>query len=480
MVGREPALGTAASSSGLSLSDVNRSIAIPAGLSRFKRFLAFAGPGFLVAVGYMDPGNWGTDLAGGSRYGYKLLWVILASNLMAILLQILCARLGLVTRLDLAQSCRDYYKKPAAIALWLLCEVAIIACDLAEVIGSAVALNLLGGTALGADGQMHDRIPLLMGVLITGFDVLLLLGLMKWGFRKIEAVVVTLVATIAACFAWQVFLSHPDWGGVVQGTFTPSLPDKQALFIAVGILGATVMPHNLYLHSSIVQTRANDPSEAGLKQAVRYATLDTVLALGAAFFVNAAILIVAASAFHRTNRLDVSELQGAYQLLTPLLGGAASTAFAVGLLASGQSSTITGTLAGQIVMEGFVKLKMAPWLRRLITRLLAIVPAIVLIAWKGEHETTNLLVLSQVVLSMQLPFAIFPLLAFTSDKERMGLFANPLWLKITGYAVCVLITGLNVKLLWDTLGPVWVAGGGAAIAAFSAWVIWGWPEKAAP
>ncbi len=475
MVNRETALGPQTS-----LADVNRSVPVAPNLSRFKKFLAFAGPGFLVSVGYMDPGNWGTDLAGGSRYGYQLLWVILASNLMAILLQVLCARLGLVTRRDLAQSCRDYYKKPAAIALWLLCEIAIIACDLAEVIGSAVALNLLGGKFIGVDGIAHDRIPLVAGVFITGFDVLLLLGLMKWGFRKIEAVTVTLVATVALCFAWQVFLAHPNWGGVLHGTFTPALPDKQALFIAVGILGATVMPHNLYLHSSIVQTRNHDESENGVKQAVRYATLDTVLALGAAFFVNAAILIVAASAFHRVGKFDVGELQNAHELLTPLLGGAASTFFAVGLLASGQSSTVTGTLAGQIVMEGFLHFKTKPWLRRLITRLLAIVPAIVLILWKGERETTNLLVLSQVVLSMQLPFAIFPLLAFTSDKKRMGIFANPMWLKVVGYAICVLITGLNVKLLWDTLGPVWVGLGAFAVLAFAAYVTWGWSEKTAP
>ena len=464
---------------GASLSDVNRSIAVPQGVSRWKRFLAFAGPGFLVAVGYMDPGNWGTDLAGGSQYGYKLLWVILASNLMAILLQILCARLGLVTQRDLAQACRAYYKKPAAFALWILCEIAIVACDLAEVIGSAVALNLLGGTYVGADGLTHDRIPLLVGVVITGFDVLLLLGLMKWGFRKIEAVIITLVATIAGCFALQVFLSQPNWGGVLAGTFTPAIPDKNALFIAVGILGATVMPHNLYLHSSIVQTRKHEETEAGLKQAIRYATLDTVLALGAAFFVNAAILVVAASAFHRTQRFDVAELQDAYQLLTPLLGGAASTAFAVGLLASGQSSTITGTLAGQIVMEGFVNIKIAPWLRRLITRLLAIVPAIILIVLMGERETTQLLVLSQVVLSMQLPFAIFPLLAFTSDKKRMRQYVNPRWLIIAGYIVCVLITVLNVQLLWETVGAVWVILGAAVMGAFAAWVTWVWREKPA-
>lgn len=448
-----------------SLPEAFRSIPVPK--LGWRRMAAFLGPGYLVSVGYMDPGNWGTDLAGGARYGYQLLWVILLSNLCAILLQTLCARLGLVTGKDLAQACRDYYKKPAAIALWLLCEVAIVACDLAEVIGSAVALQLLLG------------IPLIAGVLITGLDVLLLLGILKLGFRKLEAVVIALVSTIAVCFAYQVFQAHPDWAGVGAGLVTPRLPDKQALTIALGILGATVMPHNLYLHSSIVQTRDHDRSAAGMKASVRSATLDTVIALGAAFFVNAAILVVSAAAFHTTGKTDVEDLRDAHELLRPVLGGAAATAFALALLASGQSSTITGTLAGQIVMEGFLNWRIAPWLRRLITRALALIPAVLLIAVKGAHNTVDLLVFSQIVLSMQLSFAIFPLLAFTSDKRRMGEFANPLWLKALGFLVCVVIAGLNVKLLWDheSVGPVWVLGIGAAMLAFAAWVRWGWCES---
>ena len=449
-----------------SLPEVYRSIAIPgAGIRPWRRLLAFAGPGYLVSVGYMDPGNWGTDIAGGAKYGYALLWVILASNLMAILLQTLCVRLGLVTGKDLAQACRDYYKKPAAIALWLLCEVAIVACDLAEVIGSAVALELLFG------------IRLQIGVLITGLDVLLLLGLMRFGFRKIEALIITLVGTIALCFALQIFFAHPDWAGVGRGLITPQLPDSGALLIALGILGATVMPHNLYLHSSIVQTRAYEKTPEGLRHAVRASTLDTVLALGMAFFVNAAILVVAAAAFHATGHFEVAELKEAHVLLSPLLGGATATAFAVALLASGQSSTITGTLAGQIVMEGFLRIRVAPWLRRLITRTLAIIPAMILIGISGGQGTVRLLILSQVVLSMQLSFAIFPLLAFTSDSKRMGAFVNPLWLKLTGLVVCVLIAGLNVKLLWDTLGVTWVCGGAVVMAAFAAWVTWGYKDK---
>jgi manganese transport protein len=417
----------------------------------------------------MDPGNWATDLAGGSKFGYALLWVILASNLMAMLLQTLCARLGLVTGRDLAQACRDYYKKPAAIALWLLCEIAIIACDLAEVIGSAVALQLLFG------------IPLIAGVLITGLDVLLILALGHFGFRKLEAVVITLVATVAGCFALEMFLARPDWGGVARGLFTPGFPEPfsgegGSLLIALGILGATVMPHNLYLHSSVVQTRANDRSPAGLRQAIRYNTLDTIIALGAAFFVNAAILILAAAAFHRSGTI-VDELEQAHRLLNPLLGGAAATAFAVALLASGQSSTITGTLAGQIVMEGFLRIRIAPWLRRLITRGLAIIPAIILITMSGGKNTVQLLILSQVVLSMQLSFAIFPLLMFTSDRNRMGDFVNPLWLKIAGYTVCTVIAGLNLKLLWDTIGPAWFSTAVLVVLAFTAYVMFVYKEK---
>jgi manganese transport protein len=428
---------------------------------RWKRFLAYIGPGYMVSVGYMDPGNWGTDIAGGAQYGYALLWVILASNLMAILLQILCARLGLVTGKDLAQACRDYYKKPVALVLWFLCEIAIIACDLAEVIGSAVALELLFG------------IPLLVGVLITSLDVLLLLGLMRFGFRKIEAIVMVLVATVATCFALQIFATKPEWSGVLHGLITPQLPDKNALFIALGILGATVMPHNLYLHSSIVQTRKTK----NIKEDIRHSTLDTVIALGMAFFVNAAILIVSAAYFHASGKTDVTELGEAHTLLKPLFGGMAATAFAVALLASGQSSTITGTLAGQIVMEGFLHLKIAPWKRRLITRGLAIIPAVILILINGGKDTVGLLTFSQVILSLQLSFAIFPLMMFTSDRNRMGEFVNPLWLKILGYMVCTLIAGLNLQLLWEKR-PHWEMGLFALIGLiFAAWVRWGYTPK---
>ena len=430
----------------------------------WRQWLGFAGPGFMVSVGYMDPGNWGTDLAGGSQFGYALLWVILASNLMAIFLQILCARLGIVTGRDLAQSCRDYYPKPVAIALWLLCEVAIIACDLAEVVGSAVALNLLLG------------IPLVWGVLVTGLDVLLLLLLINLGFRKIEAVVIALVTTIAACFAYTIWLAKPNWSAVALGAVTPSIPNTAALLVALGILGATVMPHNLYLHSSIVQTRAFGSGKRDVKAALAFNTVDTVLALGAAFFVNAAILVLAAAVFWRSGMV-VTELQDAHQLLRPALGGVAATAFAVALLASGQSSTITGTLAGQIVMEGFLRVRIAPWLRRLITRGIAIVPALIVISATGGKDTVELLVVSQVVLSMQLPFAIFPLMMVTSNRERMGEYANPLWVKVLGYAICTVIAALNVYLLWETIGPLWVGAGVAAMLGFAGWVRFGWRPR---
>ena len=439
--------------------------------SWIKRFFAFSGPAYLVSVGYMDPGNWGTDLAGGAKYGYALLWVILASNLMAILLQILCARLGLVTGKDLAQSCRDYYKKPAAIVLWILCEIAIIACDLAEVIGSAVALNLL------------FHIPLMWGVLITGFDVLLLLGMMHFGFRKIEAIVVTLVVTIGLCFAAEIFFAKPVWGDVAAGLIpslpkNPAYPSNDSFIIALGILGATVMPHNLYLHTSLVQTRNTDKSIPGVKQAIKFNTLDTIVALGAAFFVNAAILVLAGAVFHTTGHQDVEELQEAYKLLSPTLGaGLASTLFAVALLASGQSSTITGTLAGQIVMEGFLNIRIAPWLRRLITRSLAIIPALFLISASGGKNTVELLILSQVVLSMQLSFAIFPLMMFTSDKKRMGQFANNLPTKIIGYIVCTVIAALNVYLLYETIGAMWLGVIAAVMIAFTVWVTFFYHDK---
>jgi manganese transport protein len=431
-----------------------------------RRFLAFAGPGYLVSVGYMDPGNWATDLQGGSVYGYALLWVILASNLMAQLLQTLCARLGIATGYDLAQACRAYYKKPAAIALWLLCEIAIIACDLAEVIGSAVALKLLFG------------IPLLWGVIITSADVLLLLGLMRFGFRALEAVVIVLVATVAGCFAIEILSASPDWAAVGHGLVTPQIPDSTALFISLGILGATVMPHNLYLHSSIVQTRAFAKTREGKANAIRSNTWDTVIALSAAFFVNAAILVVAAAVFHGAG-VAVAELEDAHRLLIPALGGGAATAFAVALLASGQSSTITGTLAGQIVMEGFLNIRISPFLRRMITRGIAIIPAIFMVTASGGKNTVGLLVLSQVVLSMQLPFAIFPLVMFTSDRRKMGDFVNPPWLKIAGYALCFLIAGANVYMLWidESVGPWIVVPVAISGLLFSAWVMFGYGRK---
>lgn len=419
-----------------SLPEVHRSVPLSTHRSWWRRFLAFAGPGYLVSVGYMDPGNWATDLAGGAKFGYALIWVILLSNLMAMFLQTLCARLGIVAGRDLAQACREQYSRPVGLVLWILCEVAIIACDLAEVIGSAVALNLLFG------------IPLVWGVLITGFDVMLLLAAMHFGFRKIEAIVLTLVTTVAGCFALQLFLSQPEWGPLAYGTFVPTLPDAEAFYIALGILGATVMPHNLYLHTALVQTRDVEPTPEGKRLAIRYNTTDTIVALGAAFFVNAAILIVSAAVFHRAGYFDVSELEEAHRLLAPLLGAPiAATAFAVALLASGQSSTITGTLAGQIVMEGFLSIRLRPWLRRLITRLIAIVPAVLVIAVAGERGAGPLLILSQVVLSLQLSFAVFPLVIFTSDRRRMGPLVNPRWMTVLAWPVAVLIAALNAWLL---------------------------------
>jgi manganese transport protein len=403
--------------------------------------LAFAGPGYLVAVGYMDPGNWATDLAGGSRFGYTLLSVILISNLMAVLLQGLAAKLGIVTGRDLAQACRDHYSRPVNYALWFLCEIAIAACDLAEVIGSAIALNLLFG------------IPLTMGVCITALDVLLLLYLQNKGVRVLEALVITLVATVGVCFAFELFLARPSLAGIAAG-FIPTfdiIADREKLYIAIGILGATVMPHNLYLHSSIVQTRRYEETSAGKKEAVRYAFVDSTIALSFALFINAAILIVAAASFHTSGNSAVAEIQDAYKLLTPLLGAGASTMFALALLASGQNSTLTGTLAGQIVMEGFLNLRIRPWLRRLITRLIAIVPAVIVSVMYGESGTAKLLILSQVILSLQLSFAVFPLVMFTSNKLKMGEFVNPTWLKVMAYAIAAIIASLNVWLLFQTL-----------------------------
>jgi manganese transport protein len=424
-----------------SLAEVYRTVPVRAG-PWWRKVLAFAGPGYLVAVGYMDPGNWATDLAGGSRFGYTLLAVILMSNLMAILLQGLATKLGIVTGRDLAQACRDHYSRPATIAHWLLCEIAIAACDLAEVIGSAIGLNLLFG------------IPLPWGIGITALDVLLVLYLQHKGFRLVEALVVTLIATIAGCFLFEIFIARPDLHDVIQG-FVPRasiLTNQDQLYIAIAILGATVMPHNLYLHSSIVQTRAYDETPDGKRTAVRYAFLDSTIALSFALFINAAILIVAAATFHRSGHTEVAEIQDAYRLLTPLLGVAgASAVFALALLASGQNSTLTGTLAGQIVMEGFLNIRIRPWLRRLLTRGIAIVPAAGTAIFFGEHGTAQLLILSQVILSLQLSFAVFPLVQFTSERAKMGEFANPRWLVLLAYGVAGLIAALNGWLLFQTV-----------------------------
>jgi manganese transport protein len=424
-----------------SLSEVHRSLVIPPSASFVRKLLAFAGPGFLVAVGYMDPGNWATDLAGGSKYNYSLLTVIMMSNLMAILLQALSLKLGIVTGRDLAQACRDHFSRPVSFALWVICELAIAACDLAEVIGSAIALNLLFG------------IPLLVGVCVTALDVIVVLFLQNKGFRYIEALVITLIAVIGGCFAWELLASRPDVVGIAKG-FLPSpqiVTDPGMLYIAIGILGATVMPHNLYLHSSIVQTRRYETNSAGKREAIKFATIDSTLALMFALFINAAILIVSAATFYTRGRNDVAEIQEAYKLLSPLLGvTGASTLFALALLASGQNSTLTGTLAGQIVMEGFLNIRLRPWLRRLITRLIAIIPAIAMTSISGEKGTTNLLVLSQVILSLQLSFAVFPLVIFTSDKVKMGEFVNRAWVKYLAWFVAMVIASLNAWLLLQT------------------------------
>ncbi len=429
-----------------SLSEVHGSVNISKHYGMLKRFFAFAGPAYLVSVGYMDPGNWATDIEGGSRFGYDLLWVILMSNLMAVLLQTLAARLGIVTGKDLAQACRDEYPKPVAFVLWMLCEVAIAACDLAEVLGSAIGLNLLFG------------LPLVFGVLLTGFDTLLFLLIQNFGVRKIEFFIVMLVSLMGLCFGVEILFSKPEIGGIVKG-FIPHL-NSQNLYIAIGIIGATVMPHNLYLHSALVQTRLVEQTEQGKRQACKFNLVDTLLALNAAFLVNAAILIVASSVFHRNGML-VTEIQQAYSLLTPLLGTMlASTLFAVALLASGQSSTLTGTYAGQIVMEGFLHFKMRPMLRRLLTRLLAIVPAVAVIMWQGDSGSYQLLILSQVVLSLQLPFAVIPLVQFTSSEEKMGIFKNKLWVMALAWITTVVILLLNIKLVADTIGD-WLASAGS-------------------
>jgi len=426
-----------------SLSEVHRSIPVPKHLGFWRKLLAFSGPGYLVAVGYMDPGNWATDLAGGSAFGYTLLSVILISNLMAILLQAMCAKLGIVTGRDLAQACRDHYSRPSAIAQWLLCEVAICACDLAEVIGSAIALNLL------------FHIPLVWGVVITALDVLAVMYLQNKGFRYIEALVITLIATIGACFMAEIIFSRPNIPETIAG-FVPRfeiVQNPQMLYVAIGILGATVMPHNLYLHSSIVQTRKYEQTDEGKAEAIKFATIDSSTALMFALFINAAILVVSAATFHTRGEHNVAEIQDAYKLLSPMLGvPIASALFALALLASGQNSTLTGTLAGQIVMEGFLNIRLRPWLRRLITRAIAIVPAVIVTLLYGESGTAKLLVLSQVILSMQLSFAVVPLVMFTSDRTKMGRFVNPGWVKVLAWITASIIIGLNVKLLADSFG----------------------------
>jgi manganese transport protein len=401
----------------------------------------------MVAVGYMDPGNWATDLAGGARFGYTLLSVILLSNLMAILLQALALKLGIATGRDLAQACRDHYSRPVSFVLWVLCEIAIAACDLAEVIGSAIALNLLFG------------IPLVWGVCLTAFDVLLILLLQHKGFRYLEALVITLVATIGACFAAELIMARPDLAQVAGGLVptTQIVTNPMMLYIAIGILGATVMPHNLYLHSSIVQTRKVLPDTESKREAIRFATLDSTLALLFAFFINASILILAAATFHNSGHPEVADIGDAYRLLTPLLGTTvASTLFAVALLASGQNSTITGTLAGQIVMEGFLNIRLPAWLRRLITRLIAIVPAVIVTAMYGEHGAGGLLILSQVILSLQLSFAVVPLVYFTSQRTKMGQFVNSRGLAALSWLVASVIMGLNAWLLIGTF-RLWLA-----------------------
>lgn len=429
----------------VSLPEVHRSVLVPVNASFWRKLLAFSGPGFLVAVGYMDPGNWATDLAGGAQFGYRLLCVIMISNLMAILLQHLCIKLGVVTGRDLAQACRDHYSKPTVWFLWILCEIAIAACDLAEVLGTAIALQLL-----------FPKISLVTGCIITSLDVLAVLYLQNKGFRYIEALVITLIATIGTCFAAELIFSKPDLSGILLG-FVPTphiVTDQKMLLVAIGIIGATVMPHNLYLHSSIVQTRKYARTPEGQREAIKFATIDSTTALMFALFINAAILILSASAFHWSGHQDVAEIQDAYKLLSPLLGvGMASILFAVALLASGQNSTLTGTLAGQIVMEGFVNIRLRPWLRRLITRSIAIVPAVVVISIWGEGKTTELLLVSQVILSMQLGFAIWPLMRFTDERSKMGPFVNPLWIRILGWTTAVIIIVLNVKLLFDTFMP---------------------------
>src|SRR5438045_6408866 len=428
----------------VSLPEVHRSIAVPTTASFWRKLAAFSGPGFLVAVGYMDPGNWATDLAGGARFGYSLLAVIMISNLMAILLQHWCIKLGVATGRDLAQACRDHYSTPTVWLLWVLCELAIAGCGLAEVCGSAIGLQLLFG------------IPLVWGCIITASDVMLVLYLQTKGFRYIEAIVITLIAIIGSCFAAELIFSKPSITGILSGLVPgPHIVANQAmLYVSIGILGATVMPHNLYLHSSIVQTRKFEQTVIGRREAIKFATIDSTFALMFALFINAAILILAAAVFHWSGHQNVAEIQDAYRLLSPLLGvGIASMLFAIALLASGQNSTLTGTLAGQIVMEGLLNIRLRPWLRRLITRLIAIVPAIICLAIFGDAATDKLLVLSQVILSMQLPFAVVPLVLFTSARAKMGEFANKRWVNWLAWTTTAISIVLNVKLLAYIFGP---------------------------
>ncbi|MDF0718882.1 Nramp family divalent metal transporter [Kaistella sp. PBT33-4] len=424
-----------------SLPEVFSSIHIPKDAGFWRKLMAFTGPGMMVAVGYMDPGNWATDIAGGAKFGYTLLSVILISNIFAIILQHLSLKLGIVAERDLAQACRDHFSPKVNFILWMLCEIAIAACDLAEVIGSAIALNLLFG------------IPLTWGVVITVIDVFLILFLQAKGFRVIESIVAGLIFVILGCFAYEIILSKPDIFPILSGLVPQKevITNPSMLYIAIGILGATVMPHNLYLHSSIVQTRNYERTTAGKKEAIKFATIDSTVALLLAFFINAAILIVAAATFHTTGNRDVADIHDAHKMLAPILGTTlASIFFAVALLASGQNSTLTGTLAGQIVMEGFLNIRLKPWLRRLVTRLIAVIPALIVTIIYGEQGTTDLLLLSQVILSMQLSFAVVPLVMFTGSKLKMGQFANKLWLKIIIWVIAIIIISLNLYLLYET------------------------------
>jgi manganese transport protein len=431
-----------------SLPEVHRTVRVPDRGGFWRKLAAYAGPGFLVSVGYMDPGNWATDLAGGAKFGYMLLSVILLSNLMAILLQALCVRLGVATGRDLAQACRDNFSRPVSLALWVLCEIAIAACDLAELVGSAIALQLLFG------------LPLMIGVCITALDVFVVLFLQSKGFRYIEALVVSIIAVIGGCFVAELIFAQPNVAAVLGGYIPQAevVRNPQALYIAIGILGATVMPHNLYLHSAIVQTRDIQDTPAKKREAIKFGTIDSTVALSLALFINSAILILAAATFHFSGYQDVAEIQDAYKLLSPVLGvGPASAIFAIALLASGQNSTLTATMAGQIVMEGFLHIRLRPWLRRLLTRLVAIVPALLTIGFLGEGSTTNLLIFSQVILSLQLPFAVIPLIIFTSDRRLMGEFVNSRWLKLSAMAIATIIVGLNgwllLQMFWGWLYP---------------------------